>query len=222
MNHPRLTSLSHGGGCGCKIAPGVLSEILKQTQISKADAGTVFTADEAVEVANRIGYPVLVRPSYVLGGQGMEIAYNDTDIRAYMAIINRYTQEHPILVDKYLMGRELEIDAVCDGEDILIPGIMEHIERAGIHSGDSISVYPPINIEPKHQEIIAAAARAQTPLRRSEARTQYPISPLWRGAWMRFTPVPPSNREVRAQNTPQTNPTIPSSGASRFSRALAK
>ena len=134
-------------------------EILKQTEISKADAGTVFTADEAVQVAEKIGYPVLVRPSYVLGGQGMEICYNEKDIRKYMEIINRVTQEHPILVDKYLMGMEVEVDAVCDGEDILIPGIMEHIERAGIHSGDSISVYPPINIAYKHQAIITEYTR---------------------------------------------------------------
>lgn len=130
-------------------------EILKITGIEKAEAGTCFTAEEGKEIANRIGYPVLVRPSYVLGGQGMQIAYNDRDMDEYMGIINMYSQEHPILVDKYLMGRELEVDAVCDGEDILIPGIMEHIERAGIHSGDSISVYPPIKIEKRHQEIIA-------------------------------------------------------------------
>ena len=134
-------------------------EILKITHIEKAEAGTCFTAEEGKEIANRIGYPVLVRPSYVLGGQGMQIAYNDKDIEDFMAIINMYSQEHPILVDKYLMGRELEVDAVCDGEDILIPGIMEHIERAGIHSGDSISVYPPIKIEKRHQEIIADYSR---------------------------------------------------------------
>ena len=134
-------------------------EILKITHIEKAEAGTCFTAEEGKEIARRIGYPVLVRPSYVLGGQGMRIAYNDKDMDDYMAIINRYTQEHPILVDKYLMGRELEVDAVSDGEDILIPGIMEHIERAGIHSGDSISVYPPVKIEQRHQEIIADYSR---------------------------------------------------------------
>ncbi len=134
-------------------------EILKLTHIEKAEAGTCYTAEDGKEIANRIGYPVLVRPSYVLGGQGMQIAYNDKDIEDYMAIINMYSQEHPILVDKYLMGRELEVDAVCDGEDILIPGIMEHIERAGIHSGDSISVYPPIKIERRHQEIITEYSR---------------------------------------------------------------
>ena len=134
-------------------------QILKQCNISKADAGTGFTAEDAKAVAARIGYPVLVRPSYVIGGQGMEIAYNEQDIENYMAIINRYTQEHPVLIDKYLMGREVEVDAVCDGEDILIPGIMEHVERAGIHSGDSISVYPPINIEPKHIDQITEYTR---------------------------------------------------------------
>jgi carbamoyl-phosphate synthase, large subunit len=124
----------------------IFDNILNETGIPRASGGTVFTADEAVEVANRLGYPVLVRPSYVLGGAGMRIAISDSDIREYIGIINRNVQEHPILVDKYLMGEELEVDAVCDGEDILIPGIMQHIERAGIHSGDSISVYPSQNI----------------------------------------------------------------------------
>ena len=124
----------------------LFDNILNETGIPRASGGTVFTADEAVEVANRLGYPVLVRPSYVLGGAGMRIAISDSDIREYIGIINRNVQEHPILVDKYLMGEELEVDAVCDGEDILIPGIMQHIERAGIHSGDSISVYPSQNI----------------------------------------------------------------------------
>ena len=110
---------------------------------------TVFTAEEAIKVANRLGYPVLVRPSYVLGGQGMQIAFSDSDIVEFMEVINRITQEHPILVDKYLVGKEIEVDAVCDGEDILIPGIMEHIERAGVHSGDSISVYPTQTISKK-------------------------------------------------------------------------
>ena len=124
----------------------LFDNILNETGIPRASGGTVFTPEEAVEVANRLGYPVLVRPSYVLGGAGMRIAISDSDIREYINIINRNVQEHPILVDKYLMGEELEVDAVCDGEDILIPGIMQHIERAGIHSGDSISVYPSQNI----------------------------------------------------------------------------
>ena len=120
----------------------LFDKILEQTQIPRAAGGTVFTAEEAKEVANRLGYPVLVRPSYVLGGQGMQIAYSDQEIEEFMEIINRIAQDHPILVDKYLQGKEIEVDAVCDGEDILIPGIMEHIERTGVHSGDSISVYP--------------------------------------------------------------------------------
>ena len=120
----------------------LFDEILEECEIPRPTGGTVFTADEAKEVANRLGYPVLVRPSYVLGGQGMQIAINDNDIDQFIGIINRIAQDHPILVDKYLQGKEIEVDAVCDGTDILIPGIMEHIERAGIHSGDSISVYP--------------------------------------------------------------------------------
>ena len=120
----------------------LFDEILAQCRIPRPTGGTVFTAEEAKKVANELGYPVLVRPSYVLGGQGMQIAINDHDIDEFIGIINRIAQEHPILVDKYLVGKEIEVDAVCDGEDILIPGIMEHIERAGIHSGDSISVYP--------------------------------------------------------------------------------
>ena len=120
----------------------LFDKILEETEIPRAAGGTVFTAEEAKEVANRLGYPVLVRPSYVLGGQGMQIALNDEEIEEFMAVINRYAQEHPILVDKYLQGKEIEVDAVCDGTDILIPGIMEHIERTGVHSGDSISVYP--------------------------------------------------------------------------------
>ena len=121
----------------------LFDEILEECEIPRPTGGTVFTAEEAKEVANRLGYPVLVRPSYVLGGQGMQIAINDNDIDEFIGIINRIAQDHPILVDKYLQGKEIEVDAVCDGTDILIPGIMEHIERAGIHSGDSISVYPP-------------------------------------------------------------------------------
>jgi len=120
----------------------LFDDILEKCGIPRPQGKTVYTAEEAKEVANRLGYPVLVRPSYVLGGQGMQIAINDKDIDEFIGIINRIAQDHPILVDKYLVGKEFEVDAVCDGEEILIPGIMEHIERAGIHSGDSISVYP--------------------------------------------------------------------------------
>ena len=129
-------------------------EILNQCRIPRAKGQTVFTTEEALKAANEIGYPVLVRPSYVLGGQGMEIAYNDRNITDFMRIINQTVQEHPILVDKYLMGREVEVDGVFDGEDLLIPGIMEHVERAGVHSGDSISVYPSIHVEDKHKKTI--------------------------------------------------------------------
>ena len=116
--------------------------LLKKCGIPRPAGDTVFTVQQAVEAANRLGYPVLVRPSYVLGGQGMAIAFSDEDVAEYMEIVNRTTQEHPVLIDKYLMGKEVEVDAICDGQDILIPGIMEHVERAGVHSGDSISVYP--------------------------------------------------------------------------------
>lgn len=132
----------------------LFDEILEQCQIPRPTGGTVFTAEEAKEVAGRLGYPVLVRPSYVLGGQGMQIAINDHDIDEFIGIINRIAQDHPILVDKYLQGKEIEVDAVCDGEDIMIPGIMEHIERAGIHSGDSISVYPAQSISEKTKRTI--------------------------------------------------------------------
>ena len=120
----------------------LFDKILEECKIPRPRGETVYKAKEAKEAANRLGYPVLVRPSYVLGGQGMQIATNDNDIDGFMEIINRIAQEHPILVDKYILGKEIEVDAVCDGKDILIPGIMEHIERAGVHSGDSISVYP--------------------------------------------------------------------------------
>ncbi len=137
----------------------IFDRILEQTEIPRAAGGTVYTAEEAKEVANRLGYPVLVRPSYVLGGQGMQIAISDEEIEEFMAIINRIAQDHPILVDKYLQGKEVEVDAVCDGTDILIPGIMEHIERTGVHSGDSISVYPANTISETVKEKIAEYTR---------------------------------------------------------------
>ncbi len=123
--------------------------LLERLCVARPKGDTVFTAEEAAAAADRLGYPVLVRPSYVLGGQGMEIAYDEAGIREYMAIINRDVQDHPILVDKYLRGREVEVDAICDGAEILVPGIMEHIERAGVHSGDSISVYPAASLSQK-------------------------------------------------------------------------
>ena len=132
----------------------LFDEILEKTGIPRAAGGTVFTAEEAKEVAHRLGYPVLVRPSYVLGGQGMKIAWNDDEIEEFIGIINKIAQDHPILVDKYLMGKEIEVDAICDGTDILIPGIMEHIERTGVHSGDSISVYPAHTISDKAKETL--------------------------------------------------------------------
>ena len=128
--------------------------ILEQCGIPRPAGHTVFTAEEAKEAAHKLGYPVLVRPSYVLGGQGMQIAINDEDIDEFIGIINQIAQEHPILVDKYIMGKEIEVDAICDGTDILIPGIMQHIERTGIHSGDSISVYPAQDITEKNVETI--------------------------------------------------------------------
>ena len=132
----------------------LFDEILEKCCIPRPAGKTVFTCEEALEAANELGYPVLVRPSYVLGGQGMQIAISDEDIVEFMDIINRTVQEHPILVDKYLMGKEVEVDAVCDGEDILIPGIMEHVERAGIHSGDSISVYPARSLSDKVKRVL--------------------------------------------------------------------
>ena len=133
----------------------LFDKILEECCIPRPKGDTVFTKEEAIRVANQLGYPVLIRPSYVLGGQGMQIAISDADIIEFMDIIQRYAQEHPILIDKYLMGKEVEVDAVCDGEDILIPGIMQHVERAGIHSGDSISVYPARDLSPKIKKVIA-------------------------------------------------------------------
>ena len=128
--------------------------ILEKCGIPRPAGHTVMTEEEAVKAADELGYPVLVRPSYVLGGQGMEIAYKEEDVREFMQVISRNKVENPVLVDKYMMGREIEVDAICDGDDILIPGIMEHFERAGVHSGDSISIYPSINIEQKHKDTI--------------------------------------------------------------------
>lgn len=137
----------------------LFDKILEECQIPRPAGQTVFTAEEAKEVANRLGYPVLVRPSYVLGGQGMQIAISDQDIDEFIGIINQIAQEHPILVDKYIVGKEIEVDAVCDGKDILIPGIMEHIERAGVHSGDSISVYPAQSLSENVKEILVEYTR---------------------------------------------------------------
>ncbi len=133
--------------------------ILEECEIPRPAGKTVFTHEEAVAAANELGYPVLVRPSYVLGGQGMQIATDDNEIVEFMSIINRIAQDHPILVDKYLVGKEIEVDAVCDGTDILIPGVMEHIERAGVHSGDSISVYPAQSLTQKTVDMIEEYTR---------------------------------------------------------------
>ncbi len=134
-------------------------EVLNACKIPRAAGRTVFTCEEAIAAAHKLGYPVLVRPSYVLGGQGMQIAYEDADIVNQIGIINRIAQKHPILVDKYIMGTEVEVDAVCDGVDSVIPGIMQHVERAGIHSGDSISVYPPQSLSDESQETIITYTR---------------------------------------------------------------
>lgn len=134
-------------------------QLLEAIEIPRPEGKTVFTLEEALEAANELKYPVLVRPSYVLGGQGMEIAFSDKDVKEFMEIITRVKQEHPILIDKYMMGKEIEVDAICDGEDILIPGIMEHLERAGVHSGDSISVYPSLSISDKLKEKIVDYTR---------------------------------------------------------------
>ena len=158
--HPQYPVLLLGSGSDSN--PGLhyvrlkepFDEILEQCCIPRPKGGTVFTKEEAIKTANEIGYPVLIRPSYVLGGQGMQIAISDEDISEFMDVIQRYAQEHPILIDKYLMGVEVEVDAVCDGEEIVIPGIMQHVERAGIHSGDSISVYPARDLSPKIKKVI--------------------------------------------------------------------
>ena len=134
-------------------------ELLTSCNIPRPQGHTVFDTEGALVAAHNVGYPTMVRPSYVLGGQGMRIAVSDEDVEEYIGVINQIAQEHPILVDKYLMGKEIEVDAVCDGEDILIPGIMEHIERAGIHSGDSISVYPAQTISQSAKNTIAEYTR---------------------------------------------------------------
>ena len=132
----------------------LFDKILEECSIPRPAGHTVYTAEEAKEAAHKLGYPVLVRPSYVLGGQGMQIAISDQDVDEFIGIINQIAQEHPILVDKYIMGKEIEVDAICDGNDILIPGIMQHIERTGIHSGDSISVYPAQDLTEKNIETL--------------------------------------------------------------------
>jgi carbamoyl-phosphate synthase large subunit len=132
----------------------LFDELLERCEIPRPQGGTVYTAEHALEIAEKIGYPVLLRPSYVLGGQNMIIAYTPSDIEEYMEIITRTTLENPVLVDKYMMGVEVEVDAICDGKDFLIPGIMEHIERAGVHSGDSISVYPTLTLSEKTRQTI--------------------------------------------------------------------
>ncbi len=129
-------------------------KLLENYSIRRPKGTSVMTMDEALAGANNLGYPVLLRPSYVIGGQNMTIAYTDDDVKQYMAIILSYGIENPVLIDKYMMGTELEVDCISDGEDVLIPGIMEHIERAGVHSGDSIAVYPPYNLQDKMLEKI--------------------------------------------------------------------
>ena len=157
LEKPDGAVVQFGGQTAIKLTQALM--ILEECCIPRPKGTTVFTCEEALSAAHELGYPVLVRPSYVLGGQGMQIAVSDEDIVSFIEIINRQTQEHPILIDKYLVGREVEVDAVCDGEEIIIPGIMEHIERAGIHSGDSISVYPSINLSEKVKRVIAEYTR---------------------------------------------------------------
>lgn len=129
-------------------------EVLEKCGIPRPCGHTVMTTEEAVKAAESLGYPVLLRPSYVLGGQNMIIAHSEADVVEYMGIITSHMIENPVLIDKYMMGTEVEVDAICDGKDFLIPGIMEHIERAGVHSGDSISVYPAQNLSKKIKDTI--------------------------------------------------------------------
>ena len=121
-------------------------QLLTDCDIPRPQGYTVFDTEGAIKAANAVGYPVMVRPSYVLGGRAMEIVYNDNELKNYMTYAVKASQEHPVLVDHYLQGKEVEVDAICDGTDVLIPGIMEHVERAGVHSGDSIAVYPPVSL----------------------------------------------------------------------------
>ncbi|MDP4092833.1 MAG: carbamoyl-phosphate synthase large subunit [Bacillota bacterium] len=129
-------------------------KLLEELDIPIPEGSTAFSVDEAKAIANRIGYPVLVRPSYVLGGRAMEIVYNDSSLEEYMSLAVDLANKHPILIDKYINGKEVEVDGICDGQDVLIPGIMEHIERAGVHSGDSIAVYPSKSLDQKTKQII--------------------------------------------------------------------
>lgn len=132
----------------------LFDELLEKCNIPRPKGETVFTEEEALKAANELGYPVLLRPSYVLGGQNMIIAHGDSDVSEYMKIITSHELENPVLIDKYMMGTEVEVDAICDGEDFVIPGIMEHVERAGIHSGDSISIYPCQNLSAHIKKVI--------------------------------------------------------------------
>lgn len=126
--------------------------LLRELKVPQPDGTTVTSVDDAVAVAQRLGYPVLVRPSYVLGGRAMEIVYSDEELLTYMVQAVKINPEHPVLIDRYMLGKEAEVDAICDGETVLIPGIMEHVERAGVHSGDSIAVYPPQSISRELQQ----------------------------------------------------------------------
>lgn len=138
----------------------LFEQVLRQHQIPQPPGATATSEQEAVAIADRIGYPVLVRPSYVLGGRAMEIVNNQKDLQDYMRHAVKASPDHPILIDRYLIGKECEVDALCDGEDVLIPGIMEHIERAGVHSGDSMAVYPPQSLSAQEKQTIVAYTRA--------------------------------------------------------------
>jgi len=130
------------------------NELLLSLGILQPEGRSVTSFDEALGIANKLGYPVLVRPSYVIGGHAMEIVYNEDELFQYMRFATEISPDYPVLIDKYLVGKEAEVDAISDGEDVFIPGIFEHIERAGIHSGDSMAVYPPFNLSDQEKEII--------------------------------------------------------------------